>query len=478
MDHLWRLGETVARTFLPSALLPPSPEDLRTSSSSNEREDIGCVPTAEVKPFPSLPRELILRILSVTLPDPSFSTSAHRYRLLLEYSTFDKDCARWATLKLWQDVHLPSPRSAKLFFASIERNPNKERTTVVKSLRIGQSDVEEVSMFQEDWLYADVGKCIERLLAICTGIEELWVAGAKDLTLSSLSAGKALRKLYLIESRIVPSLDPQSFPFYLPRLKLLHLKAVICTGSTLDELLSPSAIPNLDTLDFFSVHQSLVTPQQQLGRRNVDHQAPPNIQQLNAMFSHLIPSPPTTRNLPPYHDLAPQIAHLSLGPYSTRTLPLSALPLFTSLVSLSIPIGLFLSPSLEPERFPLTLEALQITPETTRSEERAHERTGSEYRAQWEFARRKALNLFREKLEADFDVEEVTSEDASDFGGLGDNTRQGFCLQVDRIPNQDLEEGRRSLRWAWMEDAVGSGIRDGRWELGQERWREKRLMGG
>jgi len=184
MDNLWRIGESIVHSL--QSFLPLSESSI-TSLHSSRRPDRDDSETS-VSPFPSLPRELVFRILSFTLPPPSYSTSAARYRLLLDYSLFDKDCARWASLELWRDVYLPTPRTAKLFSDAIDLTRRK-RCDMIKTLRIGQADVEETSVFQEDWLYADVGRFIDRLFSVCSKVEELWIAGAKDLQLSCLSRG-------------------------------------------------------------------------------------------------------------------------------------------------------------------------------------------------------------------------------------------------------------------------------------------------
>ncbi|GAA5830928.1 hypothetical protein JCM3766R1_006178 [Sporobolomyces carnicolor] len=196
MDHLWRLGEIVARSVLPSNLLPASsgPQELVHRSNRTRYGDCGSLDS--VKPFPPLPRELVLRILSLTLPPPAYSTSSRRRRLLLDFSAFDRDCARWASAELWRHVHLPTPRTAKLFFAQLDTTA---RSRSISSLRIGQ-DVDETSMFQEDWLYADVGTFVEQVLSVCPDIEELWIAGAKDLRLGSLSGGSSGCRLLIRSS--------------------------------------------------------------------------------------------------------------------------------------------------------------------------------------------------------------------------------------------------------------------------------------
>ncbi|GAA5996358.1 hypothetical protein JCM5350_006832 [Sporobolomyces pararoseus] len=307
-----------------------------------------------------------------------------------------------------------------------------------------------------------------------------------------------LRKLYLFESRIVPTPESASAIFNLPQLQLLHLKAVICTGSTLEQLLSRSSLPSLKILDFFSVHQSLVTPTlRHAPLQHVAGQAPPNLQQLNNMFAQLqtpTPSIPAQfHQLPPY-TLTPEIEHLALGPYSTRTLPLTALPLFTSLISLSIPISLFLSSSLELSHFPPSLRALRITSAMTRTEEREQERNQTDLKKRWEVALRKAIQVFKAigtggSTEIGIERTLIDEPDLSISSGMEESILSSENEGVSSLRVRIVEEEESledhsgqlaiverstgyTLRYDWEKDDTGLSSRDGGLELGQERWRE------
>lgn len=261
----------------------------------------------------------------------------------------------------------------------------------------------------------------------------------------------------------------------------MHIKAVICTGSTLEDLLSPSAIPKLECLDFFSVHQSLVSPRQQQPRLDaaVDT-AGPNLQQLNDMFAHLqTRHDPSPRDGPPYRDIASRIAHLSLGPYATRTLPLSALPLFDSLVTLSIPIGLFLSPSLVVDELAPSIRAIRITSEMTRSDERELNQDDVLRRNQWDLARRKGMDSLerftRERGRASLIVDDTESDSAA----WAEQSLQGITSLSLRLARGDEEPASTSgtstrdvVECSWTTESATKGERDGPWDLGPERWRE------
>lgn len=193
MNGLRFIGEIVLRSIFPSNLAdslvgysdrPSTPHDpYYVSYSSSTVPDL-----SEVEPFPRLPCELVLRILSFSLPAPGYSTSAQRKRQLLDYALFDQDSSRWASFELRKHIHLESPESAtRLLSALTDRD--EEWSGVVRTLRFGQSDPEKSNITASEWMYEDAGSFIAQILIKCPNIDELWIAGAKDLQLKSLSQG-------------------------------------------------------------------------------------------------------------------------------------------------------------------------------------------------------------------------------------------------------------------------------------------------
>ncbi|GAA5823876.1 hypothetical protein JCM5353_006390 [Sporobolomyces roseus] len=486
MNGLRFIGEIVLRSIFPSNLAdslvgysdrPSTPHDpYYVSYSSSTVPDL-----SEVEPFPSLPCELVLRILSFSLPAPGYSTSAQRKRQLLDYALFDQDSSRWASFELRKHIHLESPKSATRFLSALT-DRDEEWSGVVRTLRFGQSDPEKSNITASEWMYEDAGSFIAQILNKCPNIDELWIAGAKDLQLKSLSEGTKIRKLDLFETRIVPSLPPTPTPFFLPHLQLLHLKAVICTGTTLDDLLSPSSVPNLDTLDFFSVHQSLVSHNAVRNQQNPANPAQPNLQQLNTMFANLRVS---SLHEPPYLASAPQIKHLSLGPYSTRTLPLSSLQLFTSLESLSIPLQLFLQD--EVTHLSPSLSAIRLTSAVSKTDRAGRVEKWRELRKNWRDGCEKICRTLsrsnvglREPVER---FEQNQGSGASLFELLY-GTEWESVPHVEAEPmekdwtmcaavREEEEQGRICIQYLSEWDDEREGARDGLWELGQENWRDR-----
>ncbi|GAA5887043.1 hypothetical protein JCM5296_001577 [Sporobolomyces johnsonii] len=346
MQHYWgRLRDSVA-PFVPPAL----------ASTFQIAASLTAPPEPDVQPFPDLPSELILRILAFTLPPPDYSSSRARTALLCDYALLSRDCARRFTLEHRRDVHLPTTSSALVFYSKA-RAMGPSWAGAVRTLRLGDADDRQVGDGSGDrmWRSRDSSKVLRDLLRVCTEVEELWICGMSGLELEHLAAGQQLRRLYLTETRIVPSSAPDPPSLQLPSLTSLHLKATIFTGPTLSTLLLPSTVPSLATLDYLSVHQSLVglpvgsnnSLANILGGLSVNLQAARNA---SGADSPILP-------------LAPQLKHLSLGPHSTRTLAPASLPLFSSLITLSLPVKLLLGPDIDASSLSQTLRAIRLTDE-------------------------------------------------------------------------------------------------------------------
>lgn len=54
---------------------------------------------------------------------------------------------------------------------------------------MGQLDPDKADLIGNDWMYEDIGTLLERILILCPGVYELWIAGAKELQLTALSKG-------------------------------------------------------------------------------------------------------------------------------------------------------------------------------------------------------------------------------------------------------------------------------------------------
>ncbi|GAA5865034.1 hypothetical protein JCM8547_007689 [Rhodosporidiobolus lusitaniae] len=347
-------------------------------------------PLPPVDPFPPLPTELVLRILSFTLPSPSYSSARARARKLKRLALLNKDFARWATLELRTDVVLSTTDSAR-WFAGLARRKGPAWAGAVRTLRLGSAEPLQAGMDGREesvdriWRGEGVGKLVRDLMKLCENAEELWLCGIGGIEVGQLATGKNLRKLSIGETRVVPSTtlheNPSESAFVLPHLHSLYLKSVIFTGPSLSDFLSPTSLPALRTLDYLSVHQSLVSPLVHprggqnggggLSAINGNGGGPANLVNMTASLAALsAPSASSasssTLSAHPILTVAPFLTSLSLGPHSTRTLPLSDLAdggfavHFPLLSSLSAPWSLLTSPSLSPADYPPTLRALRV----------------------------------------------------------------------------------------------------------------------
>ncbi|GAA5847171.1 hypothetical protein JCM9279_006120 [Rhodotorula babjevae] len=296
-----------------------------THTSTSPADDGAPRSTASPPAFPALPAELVLRILSYTLPTASHSTHAARTSHLHALALLSRDAARWASLELRRDVRLETHEHARWFVREVLRRRGREWASGIRVLRLGR-ETDDEGRGDAVWRSSSVGRTVRDLLRMCENVEELWVCGLSGIHPDDLAPAHHLRQLWLNESRITPTQDAAP-PLHLPRLSTLYLRAVICTGHALPQLLDPAALPSLEHIEYHSVHQSMVTP----AVPPPDHAAVPGgSSTLAAMTANLAalgpsPTPSSTTVEHPLVALAPQLRTLALGDLAFRSFPSTAL---------------------------------------------------------------------------------------------------------------------------------------------------------
>ncbi|GAA5821535.1 hypothetical protein JCM11251_000896 [Rhodosporidiobolus azoricus] len=439
-----------------------------------------------IDPFPPLPFELVLRILSFTLPPLSYTHAHARAKRLKRLALLNKDTARWAVLELRTHVALSTVQAAR-WFVMTARKKGPAWAGAVRSLRLGNAEHIVGATAQRDsvdhmWRGAGTGQLVRDLLRVCNNVQELWVCGISGIEVEDLGEGKLLRKLYITDTRIVPSSTPSTPDLVLPHLHSLYLKSVIFTGPSLSILLSQVSLPALRTLDYLSVHQSLVSP---LVHPRARPQAGPlllgggggggpagGLASITASLAAL--SGPTTSTVSdspsplaqapfdalaasyPILSLSAQLSHLSLGPYAQRTLPLSILTngglnlRFPSLRTLSIPCTIIEPELLDPASFPPGLRALRLTNDLLKDAYRdAPDMDPLEAEGERDSAdlqRERAINVFRHQAMSVF----------SSSSGCG-NDRATRILAVPRLD----AHCRKALRDSQVVDTLGRNNEDG-----------------
>ncbi|GAA5889068.1 hypothetical protein JCM6882_009733 [Rhodosporidiobolus microsporus] len=539
-----------AREFVEATVAPYVPPSVATALSQLAPSP----PPPAIDPFPPLPSELVLRIFSFTLPPPSYTHAHARAKRLKRLALLNKDAARWAVLELRTHVALGSLDAAR-WFVMTARKKGAAWAGAVRTVRLGKADLLEGEEQRRDavdqmWRAEGSSRVMRDLLRLCENVEELWISGISGVVVDHFGEGKNLRKLYITETRIVPGVTPAPPSLILPHLNTLHLKSVIFTGPSLPSFLSPAVLPALRTLDYLSVHQSLVTP---LVHPRAPPQGgplllggggggggPPGLASITASLAAL--SGPSAASAPPSSEadtlaaqhpilaLSSQLTHLSLGPHATRTIPLSALTAgslalhFPSLLSLSLPRILLGPGQLEPADFPPSLTAFRVAQEGYRPRHypglgrsellggRPHPAEATAEEAQLRFATECAINVFKrqavdptvgargegepnrtrvlavprlsreyrdalanrthDEIEDEPEGFDLRDEVSLDKRFLAAPSSPPSCAAADPSPfpaggfplvlieeDQDLLE-----RWP---------ARDGAWDLGAERWRER-----
>lgn len=136
-----------------------------------------------------------------------------------------------------------------------------------------------------------------------------------------------LRSLHLQETRI--TVGERLIVHYhidqgqLPLLTHLSAKGTIFSGLSLQAFLSPSSLPSLTSLDYLSIHQSLVTGTAQ------------------RFAAQLAGFTVTSGDEMPFASIAGQLHHLRVGDYRTRSIVADDLALCTQLRTLDVPIAAF-----------------------------------------------------------------------------------------------------------------------------------------
>ncbi|ORY69429.1 hypothetical protein BCR35DRAFT_354602 [Leucosporidium creatinivorum] len=184
---------------------------------------------------PSLPAELIHRIIVLSLPSTiSFEALPDRYALLLAYALVCKAWTPWAQLELYRHVLLEGDEGVARFTASTEGTTRSLGQVV--SLRASGDEVKE----ELEGLY--------ELLEQCTSLADLRLKRF-FVSLEMLASIPSLTQLHL---RNVGLLGTEfASPFVLPHLARLSLIDIWPSPSHGWELLlAPTSLPRLTTVAF------------------------------------------------------------------------------------------------------------------------------------------------------------------------------------------------------------------------------------
>jgi len=202
------------------------------------------------------------------------------------------------------------------------------------------------------------------------------------------------------------------------------------------------------------------------------------------MFANL--RPVSSIHDPPYLAIAPQIRHLSLGPYSTRTLPLSSLQHFACLESLTIPLRLFLQDELT--NLSPSLTAIRLTSAVSKTDRDSRRENWRELRKNWRDGCEKICRILSGKdgrLEEPVERFERTKGrgdslldllygplEGEDFVIFGkDEIEKDWTLGA--AVEEEAVDGKLCIQYRSETEYDREKGRDGLWELGQENWRER-----
>ncbi|ORY92590.1 hypothetical protein BCR35DRAFT_298052 [Leucosporidium creatinivorum] len=193
------------------------------------------------RPLPSLPTEILQRIIQLTLPRLSFNTFRERYDTLLNLCRVNKLWAAPAQEELYRHVGLTGKQMGKRLIES--QRSSALSPLPIKSLRalVGEDPPEAYTTFSQ----------LERLvpaspkLAVLQIVAELDSENAPAVDLGSLSAlAEGLEELAIDYCRFSPS--PSQSPLLGKNLRRLTLSILDAGGYA--SLLASADLPQLDTL--------------------------------------------------------------------------------------------------------------------------------------------------------------------------------------------------------------------------------------
>lgn len=152
-----------------------------------------------------------------------------------------------------------------------------------------------------------------------------------------------------METRLTSSFSPTPLtdedsevaplPLHLPHLHTLHLRSVILAGAiSLPMLLNPLALPSLRSLAYLSVHHSLVAPSATMPPSLPAANASNSLAVLTAALGGASQARGGTSSST-FEHIAPQLVHLSLGEYASKTLGPEDVLLCSRLETLDVPLA-------------------------------------------------------------------------------------------------------------------------------------------
>ncbi|KAL8280964.1 hypothetical protein RQP46_006643 [Phenoliferia psychrophenolica] len=145
----------------------------------------------------SLPTELLLKIVRLSSPKPSWDTATERFKLLRSLALVCRAFRGLAQEELFRHVVLPSLTASRAFVAVLESREGARFASTPRSLRVGKG-------IMTGW--TDQNQlAIPFIVKRCSRIESMWLLNVDGLDVAAVTSGTDLKALFSVGCQFIDS---------------------------------------------------------------------------------------------------------------------------------------------------------------------------------------------------------------------------------------------------------------------------------
>ncbi|KAL8283785.1 hypothetical protein RQP46_005217 [Phenoliferia psychrophenolica] len=181
----------------------------------------------------SLPTELIVRIVRLSTPKPSWDNATERSAHLRNLALVCRAFRGPAQEELFRHVILPSLAASRAFVAVLKSRAGARFASTPRSLRVGTDGEKTIN---QDKI------AIPFIAKRCSRLESMWLLNVDALDIAAVTSGTGLRELFCYGCRFGTSLHDQ-------KLEASPLVRLGINGCFDLEFLDPDYLPNLKSFD-------------------------------------------------------------------------------------------------------------------------------------------------------------------------------------------------------------------------------------
>ncbi|KAL8283813.1 hypothetical protein RQP46_005245 [Phenoliferia psychrophenolica] len=183
----------------------------------------------------SLATELIIKIVRLSSPKPSWDNSVERFKHLRNLALVCRAFRGPAQEELFRHVVLPSVAASRRFVAILKSRAGARFASTPRSLRAGEDG--DVRINQDKFAIPLIAKR-------CSRLESMWLLNIDSLEVEAVTSGTGLIELFISGCKLVTALHGRK----LDALQLIRLGITNCVPVGAARL-EPLLFPNLKSLD-------------------------------------------------------------------------------------------------------------------------------------------------------------------------------------------------------------------------------------